>query len=144
MKLKVIVGVIAFGVTASVAWKVTANNPIFFGDPFPNLTTAQLESGLSSVAVLNHVSFHRFSDFLLHDRGSLSNGIEQRQASGREMRPAPLWGFRTRKTFLHDGRATTVADAISAHDGQGVKARQKFNALSAKEAIELLAFLSSL
>ena len=42
MNLKAIVGVIVFGLTVSLAWKVTANNPIFFGDPFPNLTTAEL------------------------------------------------------------------------------------------------------
>src|ERR1700730_18404736 len=42
MKLKIMVALIAFGLTASVAWKVTANNPIFFGDPLPGLTTAQL------------------------------------------------------------------------------------------------------
>jgi len=121
-----------------------AGEIVFYKIGCANCHLPFLETGHSSVAALNHVSFQPFSDFLLHDMGSLGDGIEQGQASGREMRTAPLWGLRTRKTFLHDGRATTVTDAISAHDGQGAKARQKFNSLSAKEVIELLAFLSSL
>ena len=103
-----------------------------------------LETGYSSVKALSHVTFHPFSDFLLHDMGSLGDGIEQGRANGREMRTAPLWGLRERRTYLHDGRATTVADAILAHDGQGGKAKQKFDSLSARDMTELLAFLNSL
>jgi CxxC motif-containing protein (DUF1111 family) len=121
-----------------------AGEIVFYKIGCANCHLPLLETGHSPVAALSHMSFHPFSDFLLHDMGSLGDGIEQGQASGREMRTAPLWGLRARKTFLHDGRATTVADAISAHDGQGTKASQKFNALSAREVIELLAFLNSL
>jgi len=35
-----------------------------------------------------------YPDFLLHDMGSLGDGIVQGQATGREMRTAPLWGLR--------------------------------------------------
>ena len=121
-----------------------AGEIVFYKIGCANCHLPLLETGHSSVAALNHVSFHPYSDFLLHDMGSLGDGIEQGQASGSEMRTAPLWGLRARKTFLHDGRANTVADAISAHDGQGAKARQKFNTLSAQEVMELLAFLNSL
>ena len=103
-----------------------------------------LETGRSSIAALDRVRFHPFSDFLLHDMGSLGDGIEQGQANGREMRTAPLWGLRERNTFLHDGRATTVSDAVLAHDGQGDHARKRFQALTTNDVINLLAFLSSL
>ncbi|TMB09207.1 MAG: hypothetical protein E6J66_15290, partial [Deltaproteobacteria bacterium] len=33
------------------------------------------------------------------------------------MRTQPLWGLRTQANMLHDGRATTINDAIRAHDG---------------------------
>jgi hypothetical protein len=125
MKLNATVGVIAFGLTVSLAWKVTANNPTYFGDPFPNLTTAQLNK------------FDAGKDKLVEE------GSEQGQVN-REMRTAPLSGLRMRKTLLDDARAADASAAILAHDGQGAKARQKFKSLSAKEVIGLLAFLSSL
>ena len=96
------------------------------------------------MAAFDRVKFFPFSDFLLHDMGSLGDGIEQGLASGREMRTAPLWGLRVRDTFLHDGRATNIPDAILAHDGQGARAKQRFNALTPREMNDLLAFLNSL
>ena len=103
-----------------------------------------LETGRSSIAALDRVKFFPFSDFLLHDMGSLGDGIAQGRANGREMRTAPLWGLRVRTTFLHDGRATSVTAAILAHDGQGERAKQRFNALTPNEVNNLLAFLNSL
>src|SRR2546430_10172235 len=41
-----------------------------------------------------------------------------------EMRTAPLWGLRFSTIFLHDGRVSTVADAILAHTGQGLAAKK--------------------
>ena len=103
-----------------------------------------LQTGRSSVPAFDRVKFFPFSDFLLHDMGSLGDGIEQGQASGREMRTAPLWGLRTRTTFLHDGRATTISDAILAHDGQGARSKQRVSSLTPREMNDLLAFLNSL
>lgn len=57
-----------------------------------------LLTGPSPVKALNKVAFFPYSDFLLHDMGSLGDGIEQGQAKGREMRTAPLWGLRVRTT----------------------------------------------
>ena len=103
-----------------------------------------LVTGYSRVAALNHVTFHPFSDFLVHDMGSLGDGIEQGHATGRDMRTAPLWGIRVRDHFLHDGSATTIEDAILAHDGQGQEARNRFSALSSEDMQRLIAFLNSL
>jgi CxxC motif-containing protein (DUF1111 family) len=116
----------------------------FFKIGCANCHLPVLQTGRSSVAALDRVIFHPFSDFLIHDMGNLGDGIEQGQATGREMRTAPLWGLRVRTTFLHDGSAATISDAIVAHDGQGKKARERFKALSANEVANLLAFLNSL
>jgi CxxC motif-containing protein (DUF1111 family) len=93
---------------------------------------------------LNFVVFSPFSDFLLHDMGSLGDGIAQAAAGQREIRTAPLWGLRFEPTLLHDGRATTVSGAILAHDGQAKPARDRFAALQGAQLAQLLAFLNSL
>jgi CxxC motif-containing protein (DUF1111 family) len=103
-----------------------------------------LQTGSHPVAALNRVTYHPYSDFLLHDMGSLGDGIEQGAANGREMRTAPLWGLRLLTTYLHDGRARTIEGAIGAHDGQARPARDRFNALNATDRTRLLAFLRSL
>jgi CxxC motif-containing protein (DUF1111 family) len=105
---------------------------------------ATLRTGRNAVAALNQVTFHPYSDFLLHDMGSLGDGITQNQATGRLMRTAPLWGVRKLTTLLHDGRATTLTQAILAHDGQGRRSRDRFMRLSSFEKAQLLAFLGSL
>ena len=105
---------------------------------------ATLRTGPSTVAALNRVDFHPYSDYLLHDMDSLGDGVEQGTATGREMRTQPLWGLRTATSFLHDGASLTIEDAIRRHDGQGRASRDRFVALDADRLAQLLAFLRSL
>ena len=105
---------------------------------------ANLTTGANAVGALNKVTFHPYSDFLLHDMGSLGDGITQNLATGKLMRTAPLWGLRRVTTYLHDGRASTLDAAILAHDGQGKKARNRYSGLPGYEKAWLIAFLNSL
>jgi CxxC motif-containing protein (DUF1111 family) len=83
-----------------------------------------------------------YSDLLLHDLGpGLSDGFEQGSATAAEFRTAPLWRVSDRTHFLHDGRATTILDAIRLHGGQASDAVAAFNALSDADRQALLAFL---
>jgi CxxC motif-containing protein (DUF1111 family) len=82
-----------------------------------------------------------FSDLLLHDMGALADGIPQAGATGSEFRTAPLWGVSKRPRLLHNGSASSLQEAISAHDGQGAAAAQAFRSLSAADQQLLLAFL---
>jgi CxxC motif-containing protein (DUF1111 family) len=102
-----------------------------------------IQTGPSAVAALDRTSFHPYSDFLLHDMGSLGDGIGQGDASGREMRTAPLWGLRSGNRFLHNGSAS-VTDAIMRHDGQARASRARFAGLARRDMDLLLAFLRSL
>ena len=104
---------------------------------------AAIQTGPSPIGALDQVVFQPYSDFLLHDMGSLGDGIVQEAASGREMRTAPLWGLRLRDRYLHDGSATSVDNAIRRHDGQGRAARLGYEALPEAERTDLLAFLQS-
>ncbi len=103
-----------------------------------------LQTGPNAVAALDQVTYHPFSDFLLHDMGSLGDGITQNRATGELMRTQPLWGLGTQARMLHDGRATTPRQAILAHDGQGAASREAFLSLGFFDRIALLAFLRSL
>jgi CxxC motif-containing protein (DUF1111 family) len=109
-----------------------------------NCHVGPLTTGASDVAALQFRTFRPYSDFLLHYMASLGDGIEQGQASGGEMRTAPLWGLRLLTKFLHDGRASTIQEAILAHDGQGAAARDRFRGLLDEEKKKLLAFLRRL
>jgi CxxC motif-containing protein (DUF1111 family) len=123
---------------------VTAGEVVFNRIGCAGCHVSSLTTGTSSIAALNQVTFHPYSDFLLHPMGALGDGIEQGQAAGDEMRTAPLWGLRFRSRFLHDARATTHPAAIEAHDGAAKEAAQAFGRLTATERQELLDFLGSL
>ena len=103
-----------------------------------------LTSGSSPIAALDHQTYHPYSDFLLHDMGALGDGLEMGSATGREVRTAPLWGLRFINRYLHDGRATTLDQAITAHDGQARASRDRYVALAADLKAKLIAFLQSL
>jgi CxxC motif-containing protein (DUF1111 family) len=117
---------------------------LFAGIGCVNCHVPALQTGPNPVAPLDGVFFFPYSDFLLHDMGSLGDGIVQSGAAGNEMRTAPLWGARVRTSYLHDGRARTVEEAILAHTGQGQAARDRFAGLNDHEQDAILAFINSL
>jgi CxxC motif-containing protein (DUF1111 family) len=64
--------------------------------------------------------------------------------SAREWRTSPLWGLRDSGPYLHDGRASGIAEAIAMHAGQGAPAAKRFAELPTKRKQQLEAFLMSL
>jgi CxxC motif-containing protein (DUF1111 family) len=86
-----------------------------------------------------------YSDLLVHDMGpGLDDGLSQGQAGTREFRTAPLWRVSDRTHFLHDGRATSIPEAIGEHGGQALNAKTAFGALNASDRQALLDFLNCL
>ncbi|MGB2606551.1 MAG: di-heme oxidoredictase family protein [Candidatus Sulfotelmatobacter sp.] len=81
--------------------------------------TPTQSSGLSQQAALSNQIYHPFSDFALHTMGNnttgLADGVMQGLAGSQQFRTAPLWGLGQRLFFLHDGRASNLADAILDH-----------------------------
>jgi CxxC motif-containing protein (DUF1111 family) len=96
-------------------------------------------------AALGDKTIHPFSDFLLHDIGT-GDGIVQNGGQGtrNQVRTAALWGIRARDRLMHDGLSFTVTDAIARHRNQGQAAQNAFNALSAANQANLVAFVNSL
>lgn len=103
-----------------------------------------MSTGFSPVSALSHRPVELFSDLLLHDMGSLGDGIAQGTAGPREMKTAPLWGLRAKPAYLHDGRAATVDAAIRAHDGEAREVRNHYLQLSPAPRSQVLDYLNSL
>ncbi len=96
-------------------------------------------------AALGNKIIHPFSDFALHDIGT-GDGIVQNagQSSANQLRTAPLWGIRGRNRLMHEGLNVTIFDSIQLHAGQATAARNNFNALTAAQRNDLIAFVLSL
>ena len=96
-------------------------------------------------AALGSKIIHPFSDFALHNIGT-GDGIVQNagQGSANQMRTAPLWGIRARNRLMHEGLNITIFDSIQLHAGQATTARNNFNALTAAQRNDLIAFVLSL
>lgn len=80
-----------------------------------------------------------YTDLLLHDLGD-----EMADVTTRSWRTAPLWGLRDGGPYLHDGRATSLAEAILWHGGEAGAARERFRTAGGDERAALLAFLAQL
>ena len=96
-------------------------------------------------AALGNKIIHPFSDFALHNIGT-GDGIVQNagQGSANQMRTAPLWGIRARNRLMHEGLNITIFDSVQLHAGQATTARNNFNALTAAQRSDLIAFVLSL
>jgi CxxC motif-containing protein (DUF1111 family) len=84
-----------------------------------------------------------YSDLKRHDMGP---GLAE--SAGFELDPlfitARLWGVADTAPYLHDGRATTLTQAILYHRGEAQQARDKFDALTGQDRVKVLEFLRSL
>jgi hypothetical protein len=112
-----------------------------------------------------------YSDLLLHDMGpALADPVPANLSSARgsmggysggsieassvanaslitatqEWRTSPLWGVRDSAPYLHDGRASTLEEAILWHEGEAMTSIQNYLALSPRQRELIVAFLNCL
>ena len=86
-----------------------------------------------------------YTDLLVHDMGAaLDDTFKDGNAGPREWRTAPLWGVRFRARLLHDERASTIPEALAAHQGEAQAVADRFRALSPAEQAAVVAFVESL
>lgn len=97
------------------------------------------------------VTVNPYSDFLLHDMGpQLGAGFKVGDAHVNEWRTAPLWGLGLAKIlnpkagYLHDGRASTIEQAVLWHGGEAQSSQQKFSQLSPAQRQSVIEFLNTL
>ena len=109
-------------------------------------------TGSNIIPQLNTVAVNLYSDLLLHDMGpALADGRPDHMASGSEWKTRPLWGLRLVDDFLggnsnymHDGRASTLDEAIRLHGGEAEAWKTAYEDLSDSARQALIAFLNSL
>lgn len=92
-----------------------------------------------------------YSDMLLHDMGDgLADHRPEGRATGSEWRTAPLWGIGLtaqvsgQATFLHDGRARSILEAVLWHGGEAQAARDRIVNLPKADRDAIIHFLESL
>jgi len=87
-----------------------------------------------------------FSDLKRHDMGAaLADPHEGPDGIDRQLfLTRPLWGLAESAPYLHDGRASSIPQAILTHDGEAAAQRANFEALDDAQKADLHVYLLSL
>ena len=116
---------------------------------------------------LRNQTIHPYTDLLVHDMGEgLADSLGEGQATGAEWRTTPLWGIglsacvtggvvnpnggqgnevcAPQHSYLHDGRARTIEEAILWHGGESENSKVAYQNLSDNDKAAILSFLNSL
>jgi CxxC motif-containing protein (DUF1111 family) len=104
----------------------------------------RLKTGDHPVRALRRRTVAAYTDLLLHDMGRDLADVCLGLAAPSEFRTEPLMGLRLSSSFLHDGRAATIEEAVRLHGGEAGLTRDRFNALSDADREALLDFLKKL
>ena len=104
-----------------------------------------VEVGFEPVPGEDGVFVPLFADLKRHDMGEgLRESFSRGEIANEEFTTARLWGVADTAPYLHDGRATTLTEAIEAHGGEAQASRDAFVALSDEQRAQLLGFLGRL
>jgi CxxC motif-containing protein (DUF1111 family) len=112
----------------------------------------EMKTGDSPIGAIANKTFYPYTDLLLHDMGpGLDDGYTEGSAKTYEWKTPALWGLGLSKFsqggkyfLLHDGRATSIDQAIQLHGGEATNSRNKYNELTEIEKKQLTKFLESL
>jgi CxxC motif-containing protein (DUF1111 family) len=86
-----------------------------------------------------------FGDLKRHDMGrGLAERIDETGTGRSTWITKELWGVGSTAPYLHDGRATTITEAVLEHGGEAAASRDAAKRLPAAERAQLVAFLENL
>lgn len=111
-----------------------------------------LQTGNSPVSALSNKTIFPYTDMLLHDMGpGLNDGYTEGSATSPEWRTPALWGIGLSPRsqggsffLMHDGRASSLEEAIMMHGGEAQQSRENFRTMMPSEKAALIRFLNSL
>lgn len=116
-------------------------------DPWANVYAEidLVEVGFNPVPGEDGVFVPLFADLKRHDMGEgLQETFSRGEIANADFTTARLWGVADTAPYLHDGRATTLTQAIEAHGGDAQAARDAFMQLSDEDRALVIAFLGRL
>ena len=124
----------------------------FVGFKCASCHTPEFTTGDHPIRGLSRQRIFPYTDLLLHDMGpGLADNRTDFQADGSEWKTPPLWGIGVTATillntatFLHDGRARSLEEAILWHGGEALESRERFRQASAADRAALIKFLRTL
>jgi hypothetical protein len=108
----------------------------------PNVIVARLgslkknSSGKAIVAL--------YGDLKRHNMDGLAENVDETGFGAGVWMTKELWGAGSSGPYLHDGRSTTISEAIIEHRGEGQAARDAFLAQTAGNRADLVAFVENL
>jgi cytochrome c peroxidase len=84
-------------------------------------------------------------DLKRHDMGSgLREAIDETGSGASVFLTENLWGVGSTAPYMHDGRSTTLSEAILEHGGEAATSKSNFTRLSSGEQADVIAYLSNL
>lgn len=105
----------------------------------------------NEITSLDGQEIYPYTDLLLHDMGpGLADNRPEFLADGSEWRTPPLWGIglipvvNGHSQLLHDGRASSVEEAILWHGGEAEQSKNFYVDLTEEEREALIFFVNSL
>ena len=86
-----------------------------------------------------------YGDLKRHDLGpEVAESIDEIGTGASVFLTENLWGVGSTSPYMHDGRASTLTEAILAHGGEAAESRDAFLRSSENQREQLIAFLNNL
>jgi hypothetical protein len=86
-----------------------------------------------------------YGDLKRHDMGpGLAENVDETGHGASVWITKELWGVGSTAQYLHDGRATTLSEAILEHGGEAAASRTAFASLAPRDAARVVRFLENL
>jgi len=86
-----------------------------------------------------------YGDLKRHEMGAgLAENIDEAGTGRTTWKTRELWGVGSTGPWLHDGRATTLQEAILWHGGEAESSRNRYSKLAGNEKSDLIRFLQNL
>lgn len=124
-----------------VSFDLTADLPdnhIGLGSFFRNMANFDVDQDGNTIVAL-------YGDLRRHNMGKgLAEQIDEHGTGKATFMTKELWGVGSTPPYLHDGRATTLTEAILLHGGDAQTARDAFAVLDRDQQADLIRFLANL
>ena len=132
----------ALVVANAITFDLTADLPdnVINEGLFNEFRLGDFEANLHGEAIVR-----LFGDLKRHDMGpGLAETIDEVGTGASVWLTKELWGVGSTEPYLHDGRATTLTEAILEHGGEGLASRDAFAIRPLADQAALLAYLNNL